>query len=274
MPYSIYRYTFPNGKIYIGKTKTTIEQRAGSNGCRYGVNTLVGKAIHKYGWLNVKKEILRNNLSEFDANQMERQLIKQYDANNREVGYNLTRGGDGGATVGHKVSEETRRKIGERNKVANKGKKLSSESVERLRKSLTGHAVSQETREKIRQANLGKRHSEETRRKLSEINRNRDPEIIERMKMTLKKSQKVRTEKRLATMRERYPNGFVQTTESNVKRSNALRGRCKSDETKQKMRKPKSPEAVENMRIARKRSYEARKLGLTYKEYLERIGGN
>lgn len=75
-------------------------------------------------------------------------------------------------------------------------------------------------------------------------------------------------------MKEKYPDGWTQTPQSNKKRSDALIGKSKSEETKQKMRKPKSPEAVENMRIARKRSYEARKLGLTYNEYLERIGGS
>ena len=33
--YKIYKYTFPNGKIYIGKTKNSIEQRAGHNGYKY-----------------------------------------------------------------------------------------------------------------------------------------------------------------------------------------------------------------------------------------------
>ena len=44
--------------------------------------------------------------------------------------------------------------------------------------------------------------------------------------------------------------GHMQTAESNKKRSDALKGIPKSEETKAKMRKPKSKEAVENMRKA------------------------
>lgn len=272
MAYKIYKYTFPNGKIYVGKTKTSIEQRAGSNGCRYGDNTLVGRAIRKYGWINVLKEVVFDDLTEREANKKERELIKKLGSTNRSVGYNLTRGGDGGASVHHSVSEETRRKIGVKNSIALKGRKLPKEQVERMRQTLKGHPVSAETREKIRQANLGKHHSEETKRKLSEINRNRSPEIIERTKQSLKKSQKHRTEKRLQTMRERYPSGFKRSEESNLKNRIALLGKPKSEVTKQKMRKPKSPEHVQHMREAQRISHKARKLGLTYKEYIEKYG--
>lgn len=272
--YKIYVYTFPNGKVYVGKTKTSIEQRAGSNGCRYGDNTLVGRAIRKYGWINVKKEILVDNLSESEANKKEREIIRELDATNRLCGYNLTKGGDGGAVVNRKVSVETRKKIGRKNSVALKGRKLPDEVRAKISEATMGHEVSNETREKIRIANIGKKHSAETRQKIADANRNRSPETLEKLSQSLKKSGKERAKKRLATMCEKYPDGWMQTEESNKKRSDTMKGKPKSEETKQKMRKPKSPEAVENMRIARKRSYEAKKLGLTYREYLTRIGGS
>lgn len=271
--YKIYKYTFPNGKIYVGKTKTNIEQRAGSNGCRYGDNTLVGRAIRKYGWINVKKEILLDNLSESEANKKEREIIRELDANNRLRGYNLTRGGDGGTVVHKTLSKETREKIGRANSIALKGRKLPDDVRAKLSKANMGHKVSEETREKIRIANTGKTHSAETRQKIAEANKSRSPEVRQKISESLKQSGKRRSEKRLATMRERYPNGWTQTVESNKKRSDTMRGRHKPEETKQKMRKPKSPEAIANMKIAQKRSHEARKLGLTYTEYLERIGG-
>ena len=271
--YKIYKYTFPNGKIYVGKTKTNIEQRAGSNGCRYGDNTLVGRAIRKYGWINVKKEILLDNLSESEANKKEREIIRELDANNRLCGYNLTKGGDGGTVVHRVVSKETREKIGRKNSVSLKGRKLPDEVKAKISKANMGHEVSEETREKIRLANTGKTHSVEARKKIAEANKNRSSETLEKMSISLRKSGKERAEKRLNTLYSKYPDGWEQTPESNKKRSDALKGRSKSEETKQKMRKPKSPEAKENMRIAQKRSHEARKLGLTYKEYLERIEG-
>ena len=263
-------YIFPNGKIYIGKTKTTIEERAGVNGCRYGDNTLVGRAIRKYGWINVKKKILISGLSKDDANIKERDLIAKYDSTNKKIGYNLTLGGDGGAVVGHTVSEETKHKIGEKNRITRLGKKLSEETRKKISESNKGRVVSDVTREKIRLANTGKRHTEETKLKLSIASKNRSQECREHISASLKLSGKERSAKRLATMKERYPNGITQSEESNRKRSNALKGKPKSEETKQKMRKPKSPEAIENMRKAQIEAWKRRKA----KDELTRMGGS
>ena len=269
MSYKIYRYTFPNGKYYIGKTKTSIEQRAGSNGCRYNDRTLVGRAIRKYGWINVKKEILLDNLSETEANKQEREFIKRFNTTNFAFGYNLTRGGDGGQSIHRVVSAETRKKIGENSRKKLKGRKVPKEQVERMRKTLTGHIVTQETREKIRKANIGKTHSAETKRKLSEINRNRDPAILEKISQSLKKSGPERAAKRKETLRRKHPEGIHLSEEHKAKLSVAMKGKKKSEETKAKMCKPKSQETVEKMREAQRISHRARKLGMTYREYKE-----
>lgn len=76
---------------------------------------------------------------------------------------------------------------------------------------------------------------------------------------TLKSNANERIAKKQKTMKIRYPNGLKQSVESNRKRSEALKGRPKSEETKQKMRKPKSPEAIENMRKAQKEAWKRRK---------------
>ena len=68
------------------------------------------------------------------------------------------------------------------------------------------------------------------------------------MSQSLKKSGAKRAAKRKKTMQERYPNGYKQTEESNRKRSESHKGKAKSEQTKQKMRKPKSPEAIANMK--------------------------
>ena len=107
-------------------------------------------------------------------------------------------------------------------------------------------------------ARMGKPLSQEHKRHISD---------------TLKKNAPERIAKKRKTMHERYPNGLKQTEESNRKRSDALKGKPKSEETKQKMRKPKSPETVEKMRLAQRRSHEARKLGITYQEYLKQLDG-
>lgn len=93
--YKIYCYTFPNGKKYIGQTKRTIEERAGANGYDYRSSPLLYHAIQKYGWNNIQKEILEDNLTLDEANRQEKYYIKLYQTTNTNFGYNLTIGGDG-----------------------------------------------------------------------------------------------------------------------------------------------------------------------------------
>lgn len=56
MSYSIYKHTFPNGKVYIGVTSLAPERRWGNNGHNYLHKTddrynqpLIANAINKYG---------------------------------------------------------------------------------------------------------------------------------------------------------------------------------------------------------------------------------
>jgi group I intron endonuclease len=91
--YIVYLYTFPNGKKYCGQTSRTIEERK-----RSGYHYYIGAAIEKYGWDNIKIEILKENLTKKDADDFEKFVIKSFDLRNREKGYNLAEGGDGGHT--------------------------------------------------------------------------------------------------------------------------------------------------------------------------------
>lgn len=268
--YIVYKYTFPNNKVYIGRTKTDLNRRAGYNGYNYNLNTLVGRAIFKYGWDNVNKEILYTVETVEEADKLEKELIEVHNSTNFEFGYNMTRGGTGGWSTYYNrrpLSEETKQKIGENSRKHLTGRKVPQEVILKRSAKLKGHIVTEETREKIRQANTGYKHTDEAKRKMSENNCMHNPEIRKKVSDTLKKSGKERAQKRLLTIQERYPEGLKQSEESNRKRSLALKGRNKSEETKQKMRKPKSPEAIENMKRAQKLSYEARKLGMTYQDY-------
>lgn len=100
--YKIYKHTFPNKKVYIGLTCKSINDRW-SNGEGYKTQ-FVYKAIKKYGWENIKHEVIyyANTLDE--ANQKEMFYIKKYNSNNCKFGYNLTLGGDG--VKGRKVTKK------------------------------------------------------------------------------------------------------------------------------------------------------------------------
>lgn len=56
MKHYVYRFTFPNGKVYIGSTQD-VDERWQYGGTLYQ-NQPVGKAIEEYGWENVKKEVV------------------------------------------------------------------------------------------------------------------------------------------------------------------------------------------------------------------------
>ena len=93
--YSVYCHTNKfNGKKYIGITRRKPELRW-KKGSDYKHNPYFYNSILKYGWDGFEHEILFENLSEDEAKEKERELINEYNTNNRNFGYNLTGGGDG-----------------------------------------------------------------------------------------------------------------------------------------------------------------------------------
>lgn len=108
--YCVYKHTCPNGKVYIGQTKNYPELRWGKNGYGYRTSPYFYNAIGKYGWDNIKHEILYTGLTEQEAKDMERKLITEYKANDRRYGYNITAGGDGwsGMTLSDEIRENMR----------------------------------------------------------------------------------------------------------------------------------------------------------------------
>lgn len=112
----IYMYTFPNGKRYIGKTSRELYERQGSsNFIEYQGNTLLWKAIKKYGADNIKQDILvEDYMKDEQAAAYEVQYIAEYKTNycrykNPSYGYNMTDGGEG--AMGFIHTDEERRKM-------------------------------------------------------------------------------------------------------------------------------------------------------------------
>lgn len=89
--YVVYKHTFPNDKIYIGITKKNPIYRW-NKGKGYFTQPKIYNAILKYGWDNIKHEILFDGLSQKEAEQKEIELIKFY--NSIENGYNVSTGGE------------------------------------------------------------------------------------------------------------------------------------------------------------------------------------
>ena len=86
--YTIYKRTTPDGRVYIGCTKRSLEARAGVQGVHYKQDVLFWKAIQRFGWESVQTVILHTTESCEEACALELACIKEYDALNPDVGLN------------------------------------------------------------------------------------------------------------------------------------------------------------------------------------------
>lgn len=82
-----------NGKMYIGQTKQSLARRF-RNGEGYINCPHFYAAIQKYGWDNFEHYIYKDNLSQQQANQLEKELIQKYHTQNPKFGYNIATGGN------------------------------------------------------------------------------------------------------------------------------------------------------------------------------------
>ena len=93
--WSVYKHTTPSNKVYIGITSKSPKDRW-AYGYGYRKNDHFSKAIKKYGWDNIQHEILHTNLTQTEAEIIEKNLIALHKSNNKDYGYNNDNGGIGG----------------------------------------------------------------------------------------------------------------------------------------------------------------------------------
>jgi group I intron endonuclease len=176
-----------NGKIYVG-------QDTKNNANYLGSGKLLKYALKKYGKDNFQKEILEYCKNIDELNEREKYWITELNSTNKEIGYNVTFGGQYGWMMGLKHTENTKLKysidrkgklIGEKNGMY--GKKHTDESKKKMsnpkfgqNNGMYGKKHSEETKKKISdkligEANpfYGKKHSEETKQKISETAKKR-----------------------------------------------------------------------------------------------------
>lgn len=99
-------HIFPNGKKYIGITRRKPEIRW-NHGRGYGHSAYINNAIRKYGWDNIKHEILMTGLTKEQAEAWEIALIALHKCNNKNHGYNIEKGGN----LKGDLSEEAKMKL-------------------------------------------------------------------------------------------------------------------------------------------------------------------
>ena len=135
--YGIYKIqNLQTGSVYIGKTTVSFGDRRDShfaslrNG--YNTNPNLQRDWDTYGEENFEFSIVHDCSGECDIhtiNNLEVDYVKKY----RELGvcYNIADGGDSGLK-GHVLSDETKRKIGDKNRINMSGKKMSDSTRRKM----------------------------------------------------------------------------------------------------------------------------------------------
>lgn len=244
-----------NGKIYVGKDKK-------NNPKYYGSGKLLTLAIKKYGKHNFKKDVIEECYSLEELNKSEIYWIEKLDATNKEIGYNILKGGDGGAVYGRTLSDETKQKISS----SLKGHIVSEETKSLIKQSNTGVSrnkgrnLTSITKEKLRSINLNKKLSAETKKKMSDAKKdkpikhlqnqipwNKGKHLSDETKDKISKSKKGRTYVKRKTLSDETKDkisksltGKTQSQETINKRLTTMgspwnKGKTMSDESKKKM---------------------------------------
>lgn len=129
--YCIYKLTTPENKFYIGVTSLNLRQRF-QNGKGYKNCRLMKKAIEKFGWESIKKEVLYTTNNKEEAYNKEEYFIALFKSSDEKYGYNIEDGGLKNYLKGEKNSfygkhhtDEQKRKWS----LARKGKKAWNKGI-------------------------------------------------------------------------------------------------------------------------------------------------
>lgn len=169
--YSVYRHTTPNGKVYIGITGQNPEKRW-NRGNGYRANKHFWNAIKRYGWDNIRHEILHCGITKEEACLHEIELIAKHKSNNSDFGYNNSDGGEKPSN-GSKRTDSEKRHLSEIFKgrvISEETRKRMSESAKNRNPETRRRKQTEETRRKLSEAHKGLKIADETKRKLSIAN--------------------------------------------------------------------------------------------------------
>ena len=234
----IYKITnMINGKIYVGKH---IDKSEIGFDDYMGSGIMIIKAQKKYGIDKFKKEILEEcSLDELDNKEI--YWIQKLNSSNREIGYNIASGGEGGDTLSNNPNLDN---IKKKMRASSKhiGRKCSEQTKQKIREKAIGrkykpYFISSEERERRRQCaiknpSFGKCHyTQEEKEKMS---KNRTGSVYWNNGVINKRSK--------TCPGEGWIRGILVTPESKQIRSkthknkvSSFKGKHHSEETKKKL---------------------------------------
>src|SRR5260221_9984481 len=212
-----------NNKIYVGQTQQNPKKRFSDHTKPYTwkdqPNSHLYRSMKKYGKDNFTFTVIQEFNNEQDLNDAEEFLIEFLGARNRDIGYNIMKGGNN-----HKQSQKTKDKIS---------------------KSNIGQKRTDETKRNINRGQTGRKHSEETKQKMSgkiPWNKNKPMSQETKFKLSLSKKGKPSPNKGKKTGKPSWNKGKSMSQETKQKLSLVLKGRTPpnkgkkaSEETKRKL---------------------------------------
>lgn len=113
--YTVYAHVNKaNNMVYVGMTCQRPERRW-KEGAGYHSKRFV-QAIKDFGWDGFDHIVIKDKLTETEACELEKAIIKAFDLTNVAKGYNIAEGGEPGGMTNHHHSEEAKEKIREARK--------------------------------------------------------------------------------------------------------------------------------------------------------------
>lgn len=133
--FGIYRIVnLTNNKCYVGKTSCNFGDRWDSHRSLLRGGKHTNKPLqndwNRYGEDSFRFEVLQRVEDPSDLNRLEIEYIKKY--KDAGLSYNIQDGGDTSYLIGKHMPEETKRKIGDKNRAHMLGRKLSDETRKRM----------------------------------------------------------------------------------------------------------------------------------------------
>jgi group I intron endonuclease len=211
-----------NGKIYIGQDKN-------NNPFYYGSGKKIQSAIKKYGKENFVKEILEDCVDENHMNEREVYWILFYNSQDRKTGYNISEGGkEGDRKTGQDIAKNGIYNYWVKKYGKEEADKRKNDQIEKIVKynKENGTDLTKKGRYKIWLEKYGKEEAD--RRHLE-------------WRLKISQYQMFKIE-----------NGWKHSNESKEKIKMASIGRKMSEDTKNKLRKPKPKGFSEKLSIIKK----------------------
>ena len=146
-------------QVYIGITSQQPPSKRWDCGRGYKHCPKMWQAIQKFGWDNFEHKILQFNLTQQEAEKLEKEYILKYDSINK--GFNTSPGGRLLPQQSIQKMSNSLKEYYKKNKHPWTNRHHTEQTKQKIRQSQLGTHLSEKTKEKLSQAHKGKKQSED-----------------------------------------------------------------------------------------------------------------